>query len=486
MFPFVFKLAKGIQLKEAGGKYFLISPTPIRYLELNQSLYQLLTKICDGFPVDDMLAEKTGAEGEKIVETVLNLAAKGFLALERHGDRDTDLSDAPFVSVIIPVRNRPKDIGDCLQSIRHLCYPQEKIEVIVVDDASTDDTAAVVRSFGVKLICNDRCKGPGACRNMGARNASGEILVFLDSDCTASPDWFTDIVPFFRLPGIDAIGGFVAGYFRTAALDRYEDAFSSLNMGKRMLFAGTDPSMFYVPTCNLFVRREVFQEMKGFRPEMQVGEDVDFCWRLRRAGYRLLYLPLGTVFHKHRNTLGKMLKRRFDYGTSEADLYRRHEEKKKMFSWPLYQGVSFLVVFFSIVTGAILPLWVLPVLLILDFRKKKQGIKAFIPLFTNTDILLAAFRSFFSFWYYCCFYCIRYYLILMVLWMLVFPLLGLFFLLAVLVSSTVDYCLKKPRLFFPTFLFLYILEHAFYQCGVFYGCVHQRYFRCLWPTIRIS
>ena len=67
----------------------------------------------------------------------------------------------------------------------------------------------------------------------------------------------------------------------------------------------------------------------GFTASLHLGEDVDFCWRMRRQGYSLLYVPRGTVAHKHRNRLNRMLLRRGAYGTSEAKLYHDHRDKKK-------------------------------------------------------------------------------------------------------------------------------------------------------------
>jgi len=75
---------------------------------------------------------------------------------------------------------------------------------------------------------------------------------------------------------------------------------------------------------------------------MHVGEDVDFCWRMRDAGDDLLYVPAGTVRHKHRNRLGRFLRRRADYGTSEATLCRLHPRKKKVFQVPPLAVLRFL------------------------------------------------------------------------------------------------------------------------------------------------
>jgi len=138
-----------------------------------------------------------------------------------------------------------------------LDYPGEKLEIIVVDDGSTDNTGEVAAAFDVNLIRLPASRGPSACRNAGAGEAKGDILAFLDSDCRAGRGWLKELVPFFAFGEVGAVGGFVEGYFKTSHLDRYEEVFSSLNMGRRILLGRRSGSGFYVPTCNLLVREDV-------------------------------------------------------------------------------------------------------------------------------------------------------------------------------------------------------------------------------------
>jgi len=85
-----------------------------------------------------------------------------------------------------------------------------------------------------------------------------------------------------------------------------------------------------------------FTAAGGFEAGRHLGEDVDFCWRKRDLGYDLLYVPYGKVAHKHRNRLAGMLRRRRQYGSSEAGLYRTHRDKRKSFLLSPYAGLSFL------------------------------------------------------------------------------------------------------------------------------------------------
>jgi cellulose synthase/poly-beta-1,6-N-acetylglucosamine synthase-like glycosyltransferase len=214
-------------------------------------------------------------------------------------------------------------------------------------------------------------------------------------------------------------------------------------------------------------------EAGGFKDGMKLGEDVDFCWRMRKLGYSLLYIPQGKVAHKHRNQLFKMIQRRGAYGTSEAVLYRTHRDKKKSFLIPLWAGLSFLATALAILLLNLYPLAAIPVFFGIDLISKSH---------LQGRTWHGTLRSYLSFYYFISFHLVRYYLILLVsLGVLFHP---LWFLCAfmLLLTSIVDYAVKKPRLFYPVYLFFYSLEHLAYQIGVFWGCLKLVYFGSYLPA----
>ena len=89
------------------------------------------------------------------------------------------------ISVIIPVRNGGASFAQCLEALA--CVDYGAYEVVVVDDASTDDTAALARKRGCKVVSMDRQSGPAAARNAGARAADGDIFFFVDGDIVVPP-----------------------------------------------------------------------------------------------------------------------------------------------------------------------------------------------------------------------------------------------------------------------------------------------------------
>jgi mycofactocin system glycosyltransferase len=469
---FGFSLADHSFLRKGPDGYFLVSTLPIRVLRLNRSLFALLEHIQGGGTPSGFVARHPHLNTGSILRTLLSLVARGYLELETIAD----IAKHPLVSVIVPVRDQPGDLGECLHSLANIDYAEDNLEIIVVDDGSRKDVSEIIISEGIRFIRHDKSMGPATCRNIGAEYASGDILAFLDADCLAGESWLAELVPFFRVDGVGAVGGYVDGYYRKSFLDRYEAKFSSLNMGDRLLIEGSSASTFYVPTANLLVAREAFQAAGGFREGMRLGEDVDFCWRLRALGYTLLYVPAGSVAHKHRNRLRRMLPRRFEYATSEAVLYRAHRDKRKSLPVSVGGGLSFLALALAILLMSPYPLCLIPILLGYDLWRRSSRTKRLKIDLTFSRIISSIFRSWLSFLYFAFFHLVRYYLVLFIgfgfLWHPLWILGGL----AVVYASVLDFSVKRPALLYPVFLFYYSLEHLAYQVGVFWGCLKKGYF----------
>ena len=477
---FGFSLADNTYLRADPDGFFLLSRLPLRILRLNESLYNLLKHIRDGGELSEFLSQNPDMNPGNILRVLLSLVSKGYLKLERIAA----IAEYPRVSIIIPVRDQPEDLLECLQSINNINYPNDRREIVVVDDGSQKDVSRIVTNENIRVIRHEESRGPAACRNAGAEKAQGDIFAFLDADCMAGENWLQEIIPFFQAAKVGAVGGYVDGFYKDSFLERYEKVFSSLNMGRRLILEAKTESSFYVPTANMLVTKEAFIATGGFKEGMQVGEDVDFCWRLRDLGYSLLYVPSGRVAHKHRSHLGRMLQRRSEYGTSEAELYRTHRDKKKGFAISLYSGLSFLVLTLSILLMNPYPLCLIPVLFGIDLWRKSLIVKKFKMAISFPQIVYSAFRSYLSFFYFAFFHLVRYYLILIVGLGFLWHPLWLFGGLALIYTSIVDFYVKRPKLFYTVFLYFYLLEHLAYQVGVFRGCVKLKYFGSYFLSFR--
>ncbi len=195
---------------------------------------------------------------------------------------------APAISVIIPARDAQATLAATLRGLGTQRF-EGRFEVIVVDDGSRDATLAIaLGSEVVSRVVAAPGSGPARARNAGAAVARGELLAFLDADCRPTPGWLAagrqalgraDLAPGETRPRPDQPCG---PFDRTLSV-----------VGGSPLFHG----------ANLFVRRDLFERLGGFeswlgpRGGKELGEDVWFGWRARRAGARIRACPHALVHH---------------------------------------------------------------------------------------------------------------------------------------------------------------------------------------------
>ena len=251
-----YHLRPDIELQpDKGESGFVISQTPLTMLRVNQTLFKILNLLDSPTTFEKILEKYPLVDEHGLKQTLDTLVEKNYV--ETH---EVVKGYLPSITIIIPVKNRAEDTRACLDSLQALDYPKEKLEIIVVDGGSTDDTRTIIESFPVKGIYLNGTKGPSECRNHGAAEANGELLAFIDSDCLASPAWLKELVPYFYNKDVGIVGGYVASFYEKSQVDRYESVGSSLNMGKRTLRGVNDSSTAYVPTCNVLVRKRAFFE----------------------------------------------------------------------------------------------------------------------------------------------------------------------------------------------------------------------------------
>jgi glycosyltransferase involved in cell wall biosynthesis len=197
-----------------------------------------------------------------------------------------------LISVIIPNRNGASTIARCLEAACASGHPS--FEVIVVDDASTDDSVEVIRRFPCRLIRLARRHGAAGARNTGAAHARGELLFFTDSDCLLRED--TLAVACRKLSAGEPIT--VAGGTYTPL--PHDDTFFSRFQSVFIHYCETKRAAApdYLATHALAIRAETFRRHGGFAEGfLPILEDVEFSHRLRRAGSRLVIDPAIQVRH---------------------------------------------------------------------------------------------------------------------------------------------------------------------------------------------
>lgn len=230
-----------------------------------------------------------------------------------------------MVSVVVPVLNGARTIGDCLTSLLHSDYPAERREILVVDNGSRDRTAQIVRDFPVTLLRQEQ-PGPGAARNLGAQASRGEIVAFTDADCLVSTGWLRQLAGEFRSPAVGGVEGETLDYLPVTPAERYVARRASYSYE----FRRQSPFAPYVVTANVAFRRSVFEQLGGF--DVRFGragaEDVDFTWRfLDRTGLELRFNPKAVVFHRHRTTVRAFFKQALRNGRGHAILQGKYPDR---------------------------------------------------------------------------------------------------------------------------------------------------------------
>ncbi len=202
-------------------------------------------------------------------------------------------------------------------------------ELIVADNTADgvavdvlDETATVVAARGERSSYH--------ARNVGAAVAGAEWLLFLDADCGPAPDLLARY--FEPPPGAD--DGIVAG---TIGEDPERDSLLARYASSRDLYAGgrgpDGDEGGYAPTGNLLVRREAFEAVDGFVEGIRSAGDVDLCWRIQAAGWRLVRRPGAIVAHRHRDDLASFVSMLARYGAGAGWLERRYPGSSPR--WPL-------------------------------------------------------------------------------------------------------------------------------------------------------
>jgi cellulose synthase/poly-beta-1,6-N-acetylglucosamine synthase-like glycosyltransferase len=258
---------------------------------------------------------------------------------------------------------------------------------------------------------------------------------------------------------------------------------SSLSLGAHGRCEQVGSDTFYLPSCNLLVRRSAFLEAGGFREQLHVAEDVDLSWRLRDRGCAIAYVPGGRVQHEHRNRLWPFLRRRFEYGTSEGVLAVLHPARRKRMVLP-----PVLVAAALLGAGALLARWWPPAVLgaaavALDAVVLWRRMRRVLTGLGFRPVLRARLRALGTLLYYLSFHLVRYYGPPLVVASVAWPRFAVLAAALALWPAVVDHRMKRPALAFPAFAAFYVGEHAAYAAGVFRGCLRARTFRSYVPAI---
>lgn len=236
------------------------------------------------------------------------------------------------VTVVIPAYNATKTIGDGLESFARQSFPAAEVELIIVDDGSTDGTPeyleAYAESWGPEQprlrVMRQAHQGPAAARNLGAEAAQGEFLLFTDADCVPHADWIKEMMAPFQSPGIAAVKGAYKTKQRSLVA-----RFAQAEFEARYRQLATAEYVDVVFSYSAGFRREVFRTIGGFDTSFPVAdnEDTDLSYRVATAGYKIKFNPAAIIYHQHPATLRQYLRKKHSRAYWRVMVYKRFPGK---------------------------------------------------------------------------------------------------------------------------------------------------------------
>lgn len=223
------------------------------------------------------------------------------------------------ISIVIPSYNSSQTIAQCIEGCLEQQRTKDVVEIIIVDDGSTDNTKDVVEKYPVKYVYQEN-RGPAAARNRGWRAAEGDIVCFTDSDCIPDRAWLRQLLKSFMHPEVAAVGGsygiansdsLVADCIHEEIIERHR------NMPEYVHAFGS---------YNVAIRKEVLETVGGFDETYcrASGEDNDLSYRILQEGHKIAFARDAIVAHHHTECFFKYLKEQFRHGYWRMKLYRDH------------------------------------------------------------------------------------------------------------------------------------------------------------------
>jgi cellulose synthase/poly-beta-1,6-N-acetylglucosamine synthase-like glycosyltransferase len=231
---------------------------------------------------------------------------------------DSDFKNLPSVSIIIPCYNAENSIGECLESVINLFYPKDKLEIIVVDNNSTDRSRDIIRSFPVIMLEEKEIQTSYAARNKGISAAKGEWLAFTDADCVADRNWlYYLMLNHHNNEEVGCIAGQILPYKPRTLTELYSARKGILDQ-KRLL-----TELKGVATANVAYRKSVFEKIGPFNANTISGGDIEMSWRMQdKLGLKIAFVEDAVIFHKHRKTIYGLYRQYYRYGIAHIFLWR--------------------------------------------------------------------------------------------------------------------------------------------------------------------
>jgi|GEM_PF-6206645 len=219
----------------------------------------------------------------------------------------------PLISIIIIVFNMVDTLEDCIISLINQDYPREKYEIIIIDGGSTDGTMNIIKKYDVDVYIEKR-RGRGLARNIGIMKSKGDIIAFIDADCTANKKWLKiHVKNHLKNKHVAAVCGSVynpylkkqSNFTQAAHFENFSEF--DINVPKKYVN--------YLPTCNASFKKNILLNVGLFEEKADRLEDFLLSQKIIQNGCDILYDPKAIVNHYEKNISNKKyISLEIDYG----------------------------------------------------------------------------------------------------------------------------------------------------------------------------
>ena len=276
----------------------------------------------------------------------------------------------PTISIIIPAKNEEKLIRKCLLSLNQLEYPADKLEIIISDGLSKDNTVSVARELGATVINNPKqTVSPG--RNIGFEHAKGDLIAFTDADCVVDKNWLKNSLKYFDedesvacVGGPNLTPGDESNFGKAVGFVFDQPIFAAGSIHARELKQVKE--VMSIPGCNAIYRRSVLTKVMPLDERMLTCDDTKLNREILDLGFKLLYTPDVIVLHYRRPTPMRLWKQFYRYAIGRLQVGK--QDKRMINLMHILSGLSIpiililailfyyfniLVLYFSILAGVL-------------------------------------------------------------------------------------------------------------------------------------
>jgi cellulose synthase/poly-beta-1,6-N-acetylglucosamine synthase-like glycosyltransferase len=277
----------------------------------------------------------------------------------------------PMVSFIMPVLDEENTIRQCFDSLLDLDYPKDKIEILVAEGHSKDNTHKILKEYAKKykniILLKNPTGNTSIGRNICIEHATGDMLMNYSGHVIAEKNLLKILaLKLSELPKeIVAVGCSNISPEKQNFVGKLADVVFSSFMGGKNLFvqnAEFEEERYSDHVSFACYRRRPVADVGNFDPEFWCGQDAELDLRLLKAGYKILYTPETKVYHFKRSTFKSLFRQMYRYGIARAKMVKKHPKTLKIFHLLGPGFITGIILFFILTIFNILPVWFISIL----------------------------------------------------------------------------------------------------------------------------